>query len=114
MVHEIVVEGPLAYPGGKNGMYRAVCSAGDWASGFDTEPEVRKDGQQHADAKNEPPEVAAVRQAALRLAVAQRSYKDARAALVATGWRQPNGLDAYDFAETMLTVFTENQQEAQS
>lgn len=53
--HHITVEGPLQYPGGKDGLYRASCSQGDYLSGFSSESEVTKYGKQHADAKNNAP-----------------------------------------------------------
>lgn len=56
--HRIVVEGPLQYPGGKNGLYRAACSEGDYLSGFGSAAQVAKSGQQHADAKNNAPRAA--------------------------------------------------------
>lgn len=50
--HRIQVEGPIAYPGGKDGSFQASCIAGDWTSDFDIEVEVRKSGLQHAQEKN--------------------------------------------------------------
>lgn len=50
--HRIQVEGPIAYPGGKDGSFQASCIAGDWTSDFGTEAEVRSAGTQHAEAKN--------------------------------------------------------------
>lgn len=53
--HHITVEGPLRYPGGKDGLYRAMCSEGDYTSSIGSEAQVAKYGQQHADAKNNAP-----------------------------------------------------------
>lgn len=50
--HHILTEGPIAYPGGKDGSFRSWCVAGDWTSDFGTEAEVRAAGTQHASAKN--------------------------------------------------------------
>ena len=49
--HVIYIEGPLRYPGGKDGFYEARCSAGDYASSPGTEAEVRKSGADHVAAK---------------------------------------------------------------
>lgn len=44
--HEISIDGPLDYPGGKDGMYRSRCSCG-YLSGFDTKAQVEKSAAQH-------------------------------------------------------------------
>ena len=49
--HVIYIEGPLRYPGGKDGFYEARCSAGDYASSPGTEAEVRRSGADHVAAK---------------------------------------------------------------
>lgn len=47
--HVITVVGPLAYPGGKNGMYQAHCSCGNYTSAPNgTARAARANGDQHA------------------------------------------------------------------
>lgn len=50
--HRITVEGPLRYPGGKDGLYHARCSEGDYVSAAGTAARVAQYGKQHTDAKN--------------------------------------------------------------
>lgn len=48
--HQLQLEGPIQYPGGKNGMFKSHCTCG-YESGFGTERSAEKDWQQHAEAK---------------------------------------------------------------
>ena len=49
--HALIIEGPIAYPGGKDGMYRADCSCGQYTSDFDTKAHVTERGEAHIAAK---------------------------------------------------------------
>jgi hypothetical protein len=51
-VHEISTEGPIAYPGGKDGSFRAVCSCGRYWSGYARDVrQALKDAAAHVEAK---------------------------------------------------------------
>lgn len=51
--HEIAVEGPLRYPGGKDGTYRSTCSCGRYSSGYGypTPEAALKPAMAHKEAK---------------------------------------------------------------
>lgn len=50
--HAVIIDGPLRYPGGKNGLHVAHCTCGNYSSSPNTETGARKAHADHAASKS--------------------------------------------------------------